>query len=99
MIVQKISAFFSLFVSVWGATFLVKTGADICAGYLLFIYLVLQIIFLIFVACHHVFLGDRSLLEHRKLIFPWLDIAAIGFIVQLVVITSNFLFNTHGGHC
>jgi hypothetical protein len=99
VIVQKISAFFSLLVAVWGAIFLVKTGADICAGYLLFFYLVFQIIFLIFVVCHQVFLGDQSLVEHRKLIFPWFDISAIGFIVQLIIIVSNFLFNRHSGHC
>jgi hypothetical protein len=83
----------------WEAIYLLKLGADFCAGYLLFFYLIPQVGFFIFVACNQLFLGDRSLGEHRKLVFPWFDLALVGFGIQLVIIAFNFIFNTHKGHC
>jgi hypothetical protein len=96
---QKIAAFFSLAIAAWELIFAVKVGADLCAGYLLSLYLVPQIGFFVFVACNQVFLGDRTFGQHRKLTFPWLDLIVVGFWIQLAIIVFNFVFNTHSGHC
>jgi hypothetical protein len=82
-----------------GGAQLFSSGADFCAGYLLSFYLAPQVLFFVFVASSDLFLGDQSVVKHSKVLFPWLQIALFGYFIQLVVIFSNFLLNTRGGHC
>jgi putative flippase GtrA len=99
VLTNQIAAFFSLVLAVLEVAKLVSSGADFCAGYLLSFYLAAQILFFVFIACNELFLGDRTVAEHRKKVFPWFDLAISGFVIQVLVIVCNFLLNTRGGHC
>jgi hypothetical protein len=96
---NQVAALISFAMATWGVAQLAISGADFCAGYLLSFYLAPQVLFFLFVASSDLFLGDRSVAEHRKVLFPWFQIALFGYFIQLVVIVSNFLLNAHGGHC
>jgi hypothetical protein len=99
VLTNQIAAFVSLVLATLEIAKLIISGADFCAGYLLSVYLAPQILFFVFIACNELFLGDRTVAEHRKKVFPWFDLATSGFVIQVLVIICNFLFNTRGGHC
>jgi putative flippase GtrA len=99
VLANQLAALFSTGLATLEIAKLVSSGADFCTGYLLSFYLAPQILFFVFIACNELFLGDRTVAEHRKKVFPWFDVAISGFVIQVVVIICNFLLNTHGGHC
>jgi hypothetical protein len=99
VLTSQIAALFSLVLATLETAKLVSSGADFCAGYLLSFYLAPQILFFVFIVCNELFLGVRTVAEHRKKIFPWFDLAISGFVIQVIVIICNFFLNTRGGHC
>jgi hypothetical protein len=99
VLLQQIAATCSIVLGCFELFDLLRTGADYCGSYLFTLYLFPQILFFVFFACHPLIFGEESLHAYRKSARPWFDIASIGFVFQIIAIISNFIFNTHSGHC